>query len=66
MTHLQRLRAERMAYLLRTTELTVAATGRTVGWSDPSYASRRFSAHWGVSPSDYRRRAPATPAAAIH
>lgn len=58
MTHLQRLRAERMAYLLRTTDLTIAAAGRAVGWQDPSYASRRFSAHWGLSPLAYRARTP--------
>lgn len=62
MAYLQQLRAERMAYLLRTTELTVAAAGRTVGWEDPSYASRRFSAHWRLSPTDYRRLAPGPPA----
>ncbi|MDA3147595.1 helix-turn-helix domain-containing protein [Leucobacter sp. UCMA 4100] len=53
MSYLQQLRAERMAYLLRTTNLTVSAAGRAVGWSDPSYASRRFSKHWGLSPSWY-------------
>lgn len=53
MSYLQQLRAERMAYLLRTTELTVSAAGKAVGWADPSYASRRFSKHWGMSPSWY-------------
>lgn len=56
MSYLQRLRAERMAYLLRTTQLTVSAAGRAVGWHDPGYASRRFSAHWGASPVSYRQR----------
>lgn len=58
MTYLQQLRADRMAYLLRTTDLTVAAAGRTVGWDDPSYASRRFAARWGTSPTGYRRLTP--------
>ena len=39
-----------MAYLLRTTDLSVAAIGRAVGWDDPSHASRRFTAHWRTSP----------------
>ena len=56
MSYLQRLRAERMAYLLRTTGLTAGAAGRAVGWHDPSYASRRFSAHWGTPPAAYRAR----------
>ncbi len=56
MTYLQQQRAERMAYLIRTTDLTVGAAGRAVGWNDPSYASRRFSAHWGTSPMIYRDR----------
>ncbi|WP_347125423.1 helix-turn-helix domain-containing protein [Microbacterium sp. SY138] len=53
--YLQSIRAERMAYLLRTTDLSIAAVGRAVGWPDPSYASRRFNAHWRLSPSAYRR-----------
>jgi len=54
MAYLQRIRAERMAYLLRTTDLSVAAIGRAVGWDDPSHASRRFTAHWRTSPASYR------------
>lgn len=56
MAYLQQLRAERMAYLLRTTDLAISTAGRAVGWLDPSYASRRFSAHWGVPPLGYRSR----------
>jgi AraC-like DNA-binding protein len=56
MAFLQRIRSERMAYLLRTTTLTVASAGRAVGWDDPSYASRRFRAHWSSSPNAYRGR----------
>jgi AraC-like DNA-binding protein len=54
--YLQRIRAERLAYLLRTTSVTVAAAGRAVGWGDPSYASRRFRAYWHMTPHAYRRR----------
>lgn len=56
MAYLQRIRAERMAYLLRTTALTIAAAGRAVGWSDPSHATRRFRAYWSASPQAYRNR----------
>lgn len=54
MAFLQRIRSERLAYLLRTTPITVAAAGRAVGWDDPSYAARRFRAHWGATPNAYR------------
>lgn len=56
MAYLQQLRARHMAYLLRASGLTVAAAGAAVGWRDPSYASRRFSAHWGMPPAAYRAR----------
>jgi AraC-like DNA-binding protein len=56
LAYLQRIRAERLAYLLRTTSVTVAAAGRAVGWHDPSYASRRFRAYWHMTPHAYRRR----------
>lgn len=56
MAYLQQTRAERMAYLLRTTDLTVAAAARAVGWDDASYAARRFRAHWDTTPAAYRRR----------
>ncbi|OII21870.1 hypothetical protein BIV01_17765 [Curtobacterium sp. MCBA15_013] len=56
LTYLQQLRAERFARLLRTTSLPVAQIGTAVGWPEPGYASRRFKAFWGVSPSEYRRQ----------
>jgi AraC family L-rhamnose operon transcriptional activator RhaR len=56
LTYLQQLRAERFARLLRTTSLPVAQIGTAVGWPEPAYASRRFKAFWGVSPSEYRRQ----------
>ncbi|WP_369804084.1 helix-turn-helix domain-containing protein [Mycobacterium sp. GA-2829] len=61
MAYLQHLRAERMAHLLRTTNATVAAAGRAVGWNDPSYAARRFKTRWMVSPDRYRSRFFETP-----
>ncbi|MCO6007095.1 AraC family transcriptional regulator [Actinoallomurus purpureus] len=56
MTYLGRLRAERAAALLIETELSVAAIGRMVGWSDPNYASRRFGHFFAFSPTAYRDR----------
>jgi len=51
---LTRSRAERAAALLTQTDLPVAAIGRRVGWSDPSYASRRFAQVYGMAPTAYR------------
>jgi AraC family L-rhamnose operon transcriptional activator RhaR len=53
--YLGRLRAERAAALLIETDLPVATIGRTVGWTDPNYASRRFRQYFGHSPAEYRR-----------
>ena len=54
MAYLDRLRAERAAGLLIETELPIATVGALVGWHDPSHASRRFRATFGLSPSRYR------------
>jgi AraC-like DNA-binding protein len=54
--YLARLRLERGAELLREGRLTVAEVARRVGFADPYYFSRLFSAHHGMSPSDYRNR----------
>jgi AraC family L-rhamnose operon transcriptional activator RhaR len=53
---LARLRAERLAVLLLTSEKSVAELGPAVGWDDPSYCARRFRARFGVAPDAYRRR----------
>jgi AraC family L-rhamnose operon transcriptional activator RhaR len=53
--YLGRLRAERAAALLIETDLPVATIGRTVGWTDPNYASRRFRQYFGHSPATYRQ-----------
>lgn len=49
------IRAERMAHLLRTTDLPVGAISRQVGWGDPGFASRQFRRSVGVTPSRYRK-----------
>lgn len=56
MAYLRELRAQRMAHLLRWSDLSVANAARAVGWSGPNYASRCFRNRWGVSPTQYRRR----------
>nr|WP_238351575.1 AraC family transcriptional regulator [Kribbella shirazensis] len=52
--YLNRIRAERAAGLLIETELPVSTIGATVGWHDPSHATRRFRSAFGLSPSQYR------------
>jgi AraC-like DNA-binding protein len=54
MAYLNRIRAERAAGLLIETELPVSTIGTTVGWHDPSHATRRFRSAFGLSPSQYR------------
>ena len=54
MAYLNRLRAERAAGLLIETELPIATVGAMAGWHDPSHATRRFRATFGLSPSQYR------------
>ena len=51
MHYLARLRAERAAAMLGTTDLPVATIGMKVGWPDPAYCSRRFRATFGMSPA---------------
>jgi AraC family L-rhamnose operon transcriptional activator RhaR len=55
MHYLARLRAERAAAMLGTTDLPVAAIGLKVGWADPAHFSRRFRAAFGLSPRTYRQ-----------
>lgn len=54
MAYLNRLRAERAAVLLATTEEPIGAVGAAVGWPDPSQFSRRFRQHLDTSPRAYR------------
>lgn len=56
MAYLRRMRVERMARLLASTDLSVAETARSVGWTNQFHASQTFHAHYGVSPSEYRRQ----------
>ncbi len=56
MHYLARLRAERAAAMLTSTDLPIASIGAAVGWTDPPYFSRRFRAAFGISPRVYRTR----------
>lgn len=53
--HLTQLRGERAASLLVETTMNIDEVGRSVGWPDPSYLSRRFRSIYGMTPSSYRQ-----------
>lgn len=50
--YLTMLRAERMTYLLRTTDSPISEIAVMVGWGDPDFAARQFRRSVGVSPSE--------------
>ncbi len=56
MAYLRRMRVERMARLLVSTDLSVAEAARSVGWRNQFHASQCFHAAYGVSPTEYRRQ----------
>ena len=64
LAHLAVLRAEAAATRLLRTQEPVSAVGAAVGWGDPNYFARRFRAHFGMSPTAYRRAFQRQPAAA--
>jgi transcriptional regulator GlxA family with amidase domain len=68
MAYLRRMRVERMARLLVSTDLSIAEAARSVGWRNQFHASQCFHAAQGVSPTEFRRQhtTPASPAAASH
>lgn len=53
-SYLGLVRAERMAALLRDTDLPIRDIAGQVGWSDPNYAARQFRRHIGMTPTRYR------------
>ncbi|MFC5274131.1 helix-turn-helix domain-containing protein [Brachybacterium sacelli] len=55
MTYLSTLRAERLARLLRETDLPVEAAMRQVGWRSRGHAARLFRECVGVTPTRYRQ-----------
>jgi AraC family L-rhamnose operon transcriptional activator RhaR len=56
MHYLARIRAERAAAMLTSTDQPVASIGAAVGWADPPSFSRRFRGVFGISPRVYRKR----------
>jgi AraC family L-rhamnose operon transcriptional activator RhaR len=54
--HLAVLRAEAAATRLLRTPDPVANVGAALGWGYPNYFARRFRAHFGMSPTEYRSR----------
>lgn len=56
MAYLRQMRVQHMARLLCSTDLSVADVARPVGWTDANCASRCFRAHYGISPTEFRRR----------
>lgn len=55
LAYLIMLRAERLAQLLRETDLTVTAAMQRVGWHSRSHATRLFSQYVGVTPGRCKR-----------
>lgn len=53
-TYLRGIRAERMATLLPSMNLTVQEVPRRVGRVNDSHASRAFRDHFGTTPAGYR------------
>lgn len=61
MAYLRKMRVERMARLLASTDLSVAEAARSVGWRNQFHASQCFHAHYGISPTQYRRQQTPSP-----
>jgi transcriptional regulator GlxA family with amidase domain len=61
MAYLRQMRAERMARLLASTDLSIAEAARSVGWRNQFHASQCFHAHYGISPTQYRRQQTPSP-----
>lgn len=53
--YLTMVRTERMAHLLRSTELSIKRIAAEVGWLDADFAARQFRRGVGVTPSAYRQ-----------
>jgi len=54
MSYLLELRLQRFAYLLVTTDLSIAEAALRSGWRDTSYAGRLCRRRFGTSPTEYR------------
>lgn len=56
MAYLTMIRAERLATLLRETDMTVKSAMREVGWHSRGHAARLFRQCVGLTPTQYRSR----------
>lgn len=56
MSHINRLRMEHAAKLLRLYPYSCKEVASFSGFHDPLYFSRRFHQYWGVSPREYRKQ----------
>lgn len=61
MAYLRKMRAERMARLLASTDLSIGEAARAVGCKNQFHASQCFHAAYGISPTEYRRQHAAPP-----
>lgn len=61
MAYLRQMRLRQMSRLLTSTDLSISEVARAVGWADAFYASRCFHVHYGMSPTEFRRRHTASP-----
>lgn len=56
MAYLRQMRVQEMAQLLVSTDLSIGEAARSVGWRNQFHASQCFHAHYGVSPTEFRRQ----------
>ncbi len=54
--YIMKLRLDKAAYLLRTTDLSVSEVGYSVGVESQSYFSRSFKEQFGCTPSEYIKK----------
>lgn len=54
--YIQKLRLNRVRYLLLNTSLTLAEIAEQCGFTDEHHLSKRFKSHFGTSPSIYRKQ----------
>lgn len=53
--YLQRLKLEKAARMLASSDVSVALVAESLGFEDQHAFSRAFKKYWGVSPTDHRR-----------
>lgn len=56
-TYINKVRAEKAAVLLKSTNLPISEVAMRVGFNDSNYFSKIFKKYMGITPSGYRKRA---------